>query len=112
MESNRLIPLLILFVVVAILAVVGFVAWNIMMAVTAQTKKEMEKKNVSMSRDGMTVGVRELNDEEYKDISQGYAYLFSLFGIFFIFSSSSSWSWKKGVYTFFQVALPPFPFFT
>ncbi|EEH08934.1 predicted protein [Histoplasma capsulatum G186AR] len=71
MESNRLIPLLILFVVVAILAVVGFVAWNIMMAVTAQTKKEMEKKNVSMSRDGMTVGVRELNDEEYKDISQG-----------------------------------------
>ncbi|PGG97683.1 hypothetical protein GX51_07193 [Blastomyces parvus] len=70
-SSNRLIPLLILLVVVGILAVVGFVTWSIMMAVKAQTKKEMEKKHVTMSRGGMKVGVKELNDEQYKDISQG-----------------------------------------
>ncbi|PGH28111.1 hypothetical protein GX50_08967 [[Emmonsia] crescens] len=71
MASNRLIPLLILIVVVGILAFVCFVTWSIMMAVKAQTKKEMEKKHVTMSRAGMKVGVKELNDEQYKDISQG-----------------------------------------
>ncbi|KAL2377326.1 hypothetical protein RJZ90_006812 [Blastomyces dermatitidis] len=71
MASNRLIPLLILLIVVGILAVIGFVTWSVMMAVKAQTKKEMEKKHVTMSRGGMKVGVKELNDEQYKDISQG-----------------------------------------
>ncbi|PGH01307.1 hypothetical protein AJ79_07944 [Helicocarpus griseus UAMH5409] len=70
MAANRLIPLLILFIVVGVLAVIGFVTWSIMMEVKAQTKKEMEKKHVTMSRDGMKVGYRELNDEQYKDISQ------------------------------------------
>ncbi|OJD18523.1 hypothetical protein AJ78_01439 [Emergomyces pasteurianus Ep9510] len=72
MATNRLIPLLILIVVVGIVAVIGFVTWGIVMAVKAQTKKEMEKKHVTISRDGVTVGVKELNDEQYKDISQGY----------------------------------------
>ncbi|OAX83750.1 hypothetical protein ACJ72_01883 [Emergomyces africanus] len=71
MATNRLIPLLILIIVVGILAVVGFVTWSIMMAVKAQTQKEMERKHVKISRGGMTVGVKELNDEQYKDISQG-----------------------------------------
>ncbi|EEH43545.2 uncharacterized protein PADG_08165 [Paracoccidioides brasiliensis Pb18] len=70
MPSNRLIPLLILFIVVAFLAVILFVTWSIMMAVKMQTKQEMEKKNVMMSRDGLKVGIKELNDEKYKDISQ------------------------------------------
>jgi len=40
------------------------------MDIKTQTKKKMEKKNVKVSRVGMTVGVKELKDEDYKDKSQ------------------------------------------
>lgn len=46
--------------------------YSIVQDVKSQTQKKMEKKNVMFSRDGMKVGVKEINDEEYKDRSQRY----------------------------------------
>ncbi|KAI9044465.1 uncharacterized protein KD926_001066 [Aspergillus affinis] len=66
----RIIPLIILLVVVSVLAVIGYIAWSIAQEVTRTTRSKMEKKNVSWTRDGMKVGVKELRDEEYKDRSQ------------------------------------------
>lgn len=35
-------------------------------------KRKMEKKNVSFSKDGMRVGVKQINDEDYADRTQRY----------------------------------------
>ncbi|GAB7352613.1 hypothetical protein MBLNU459_g2990t2 [Dothideomycetes sp. NU459] len=35
-------------------------------------KRTMEKKNVSFSKDGMKVGVKEIKDEDYTDKTQSY----------------------------------------
>ncbi|KAE8375953.1 hypothetical protein BDV26DRAFT_266714 [Aspergillus bertholletiae] len=70
MARGSLIPLIILLVVVTVLAVVGYIAWSVVQEVTRNTKTKMEKKNVVWTKDGMKVGVKELNDEDYKDRSQ------------------------------------------
>ncbi|PLN74601.1 hypothetical protein BDW42DRAFT_198192 [Aspergillus taichungensis] len=68
--SNPILPLIILLVAVAIFAVIGYIAWTTATEVTRNTRSHMEKKNVMFSRDGLKVGVKELQDEEYKDRSQ------------------------------------------
>ncbi|PKY08223.1 hypothetical protein P168DRAFT_314346 [Aspergillus campestris IBT 28561] len=68
--SNPILPLIILLVVVAIFAAIGYIAWSTATEVTRNTRSRMEKKNVMFSRDGMKVGVKEIQDEEYKDRSQ------------------------------------------
>ena len=70
----RILPLIILLVVVSVLAVIGYIAWSIAQEVTRNTRSQMEKKNVSWTRDGMKVGVKELKDEEYKDRSQRFVF--------------------------------------
>lgn len=70
MASHSLIPLVILLVVVAIFGVVGYIAYSIVQDVTKNTREKMEERNVMFTKDGMTVGVKELKDEDYKDRSQ------------------------------------------
>jgi hypothetical protein len=41
-----------------------------------QGKKTMEKKNVSFTKDGMKVGVKQMSEEEYADRTQRYGCLF------------------------------------
>jgi hypothetical protein len=61
-----------LFAFIGILAFIGFLVYSTVMNITTQTKKKMAKKHVTVSRVGMKVGVKELNDEDYKDRSQRY----------------------------------------
>lgn len=47
----------------------------------------MEKKNVLFTKDGMKVGVKEVNNEEYADRTQRYGLLFfslSMFALYVI----------------------------
>ncbi|KAL2810702.1 hypothetical protein BJX63DRAFT_434087 [Aspergillus granulosus] len=67
---NRLVPLAIVLVLAIVLAVVGFIAYSIIQEVSNKTKTKMEKRNVMFTKDGMKVGVREVNEEEYVDRSQ------------------------------------------
>ena len=69
---NRFIPLFLLFVFIAILAFIGFLVYSIVMNITTQTRAKMEKKHVKVYRGGLTVGVIEVTDEEYKDKNQRY----------------------------------------
>jgi hypothetical protein len=69
---SRFIPLFLLFVFIGILAFIGFLVYSTVINITTQTKKKMAKKHVTVSRVGMTVGVKELNDEDYKDRNQRY----------------------------------------
>ncbi|KAI1913839.1 hypothetical protein LOZ61_002492 [Ophidiomyces ophidiicola] len=67
---SRLFPLVMLFVVLAVLVCVGLVVYNIVMDVTHHTKKQMEKNNVMLSREGVTVELNQIPEEEYKDKTQ------------------------------------------
>ena len=69
-KSSDLIPLIILIVLVAIIAAVGFVAYTIAHDVGHKTRQKLERKNVSFSRDGMKVGVREVSREQQEDAAQ------------------------------------------
>lgn len=84
MAKASLVPLVILFVVILILAVVGFIAYSIVQEVSNNTREKMEKRNVMFTKDGMTVGVRELKDEDYKDRSQRLVFSCSVFLLRFL----------------------------
>ena len=89
MAKASLVPLVILFVVillvvVAIFAVVGYIAYSIVQDVTKSTREKMEERNVMFTKDGMTVGVRELKDEDYKDRSQRLVFSCSVFLLRFL----------------------------
>lgn len=74
MALSNIIPLIILLVVVAILAFVGYIAYSIVQDVSRNTREKMENKHLMFTKDGMTVGVKELKDEDYKDRSQRLVY--------------------------------------
>lgn len=69
---GNLVPLIVLVLVLAILAAVGFVAYSIANDVSSETRKKMEKKNISFTKDGMKVGVKEVTREQQEDSTQGY----------------------------------------
>lgn len=67
---TAVIPLLITLTLLGCVAVVGFVAYSIAMDVADKTSKTMEKKHVSLSKDGVRVGVKEKSAEEVGDSTQ------------------------------------------
>ena len=80
MGLKNLIPLFVLVVVVGILGFVGFVVYSIVQEVSTKAREKIEKKNISITKGGLKVGVKELRDEEYRDRSQKYVLIFgSLF---------------------------------
>lgn len=63
-------PLVITLILLVLVAIVGFVAYQIACDVADKTSKKMEKKNVSFSKDGMKVGVKEVSAEQVGDSTQ------------------------------------------
>lgn len=72
-KTGHIISLILLVVVVAILAAIGFVAYSIAHDVGHHTKKKLERKNVSFTRQGMKVGVKEVTREQQEDATQRYS---------------------------------------
>jgi predicted membrane protein len=72
---SNLLPLIILFLVLTVLSVIGFIVYSVVMEVKDNTKQKMEKKNVIFSKDGMKVGVKEVKAEDYADRTQKYGLL-------------------------------------
>ncbi|KIW11592.1 hypothetical protein PV08_10893 [Exophiala spinifera] len=69
-QASQIVPFIILLIVVAVVAVVGFIAYSIAHDVGHHTRKKLERKNVSFTRDGMKVGVRERSAEHEQDKAQ------------------------------------------
>ena len=67
-------PLVLTFILLVVVAVVGFIAYQIACDVADKTSKKMEQKNVSFSKDGMKVGVKEVSAEQVGDSTQKYVY--------------------------------------
>lgn len=71
-KLGSVVPLIILFFFVAVIAAIGFVAYSIAHDVGHHTRAKLERKNVSFSRDGMKVGVKEVSTEQQEDKTQRY----------------------------------------
>lgn len=69
---SKVFPLLLVFVILAVLAFVGFQVYSTANSITGTTRKRLEKKNVTFTRDGMQVGVKEVNNEKEVDRTQGW----------------------------------------
>lgn len=70
MAKGNLISFILLMLVVGVLCVVGFVVYSIATDVGHNTKKRMEKKNISLSKEGMKVGVKGRTQEQQGDSAQ------------------------------------------
>ena len=69
-KTSSLVPLIILFVLLAVASLIGYIAYQVANDVNSQTRQKMEKRNISFSKDGLKVGVREKNTEQYADETQ------------------------------------------
>lgn len=69
---GKILPLIICAILLCIIGAVGYVAYLIATDVADKTSKKMEKKNMSFSRDGMKVGVKEISAEQVGDSTQRY----------------------------------------
>ena len=69
---SQLLPLILLFLGVAIAAIIGFVVYTIATDIADKTSQKMEKKNVSFGREGMKIGIKEVKTENYVDQTQKY----------------------------------------
>ena len=69
---SKVLPLIILFVVLAVFAFIAYHIINIASTIADNTSKKLEKKNVLFTRDGMKVGVKEIKDEHYADRTQRF----------------------------------------
>lgn len=69
-KGSNILPLILLLLFVAVLAVVGYVVYTIVQDVSKHTRAKMERKNIAFTKDGMKVRVKEMHDEQYKDRTQ------------------------------------------
>ncbi len=69
-KGSNILPLVLLLLFVAVVAVVGYIVYTIVQDVSKNTRKKMERKNIAFTKDGMKVQVKELQDEQYKDRTQ------------------------------------------
>lgn len=67
---GSLLPLIITFILLAIAGAIGYVVYSIAVDVADKTNQKMEKKNMSFSKDGMKVGVKEISAEQIGDSTQ------------------------------------------
>lgn len=73
-KLGSIIPLIILVIFIGVIAAIGFVIYSIAHDVGHHTRQKLERKNVSFSRDGMKVGVKEVSIEQQEDKTQRYGY--------------------------------------
>lgn len=67
---GALVPLIITVILLAVVAAVGFIAYQIACEVADNTSKKIEKKNMSLSKDGLKVGVKDVSAEKVGDRTQ------------------------------------------
>merc|ERR1711939_400691 len=71
MAKGNILSLILLFLFVGVMCAVGFVVYSIATDVGHNTRKKMEKRNISFTKDGMKVGVKEKTAEQQTDDAQG-----------------------------------------
>lgn len=69
-KLSDFISLIILVIVLGIAVAIGVIAYQIANDITDKTKQKMEKKNITFSREGVKVGVKQVSSEQVADSTQ------------------------------------------
>jgi len=72
---SKLLPFILLLLLVGIATFIAYAIYTIASDVASKTQKKMEEKNVSFSKEGLKVGVREVRNENYVDRTQRYVWI-------------------------------------
>jgi hypothetical protein len=67
---KKFLGLIVFFVALCVLAGLAFVVYSVVNEVTDTTKKKMEKKNISFSKEGMQVKMKPRSAEQESDATQ------------------------------------------
>ncbi|KJR79910.1 uncharacterized protein SPSK_00597 [Sporothrix schenckii 1099-18] len=67
---GQLVPLVVLFMVIGGLAFVGYQIYLSVNKIQAQATKNIGNKNITFTKDGMRVNVKEVKNEKYVDATQ------------------------------------------
>ncbi|KAH8819699.1 hypothetical protein F5884DRAFT_761451 [Xylogone sp. PMI_703] len=67
---SKLLPLFFLFAVVFFFAFIGYHLYLSVQKISSTASQKMDAKHISLHRDGMKVGVKELKNERYVDKTQ------------------------------------------
>jgi len=69
---SKLLPLIILFVFLVAVAFFAYYLYVSVQKISAAANDKIQSKNVVFTKDGMKVGVREVNTESYVDTTQSF----------------------------------------
>ncbi|KAK8151880.1 hypothetical protein IWX90DRAFT_490084 [Phyllosticta citrichinensis] len=86
-------PLLVLAALIALLAYIGFQIYLYANELADRGRRKMEKKNVTFTKDGMKVGVKQRSTEDYADKTQSY--LVKAWGLTSFPAYKSRLGWNK-----------------
>ena len=70
--AHPLLPLILLITVLGFFGFVGYIAYSIAQDIANKAAKKMEEKNISFSKDGMKVGIKEMDGREEDSKVQRY----------------------------------------
>lgn len=70
--NSKLLPLLLLIVVVAGAAYIGYHVYLALQQISFTATKKLQAKNVVVTKDGIKVGVKEVKNENYVDSTQDF----------------------------------------
>lgn len=76
---SNLVPLLVLIIFLGVAAFIGYACYTIANEVADKTAKKMEKRHLSITKEGMVVGVKEKKTEHYVDQTQRLVRWLSLY---------------------------------
>jgi hypothetical protein len=66
-NASNLIPVILLFLVTGVIAFVGYQIYLYTLTLKSTTKEHMAKHNVSVTHEGLKVGVKDISAEAYGD---------------------------------------------
>ncbi|KAK3322102.1 hypothetical protein B0H66DRAFT_601579 [Apodospora peruviana] len=69
---SQIIPLIITFIILGALAWVGYQIYVSVVKIQAQASKKMGDKHVVFTKDGVRVGVKHVENEDYVDKTQSW----------------------------------------
>lgn len=67
---SKIIPLLVLFIVIVVALVIGYLIYQTLMSVSSSVQKQLDDKNIKVSRTGADVTVKSVSYEQVNDMTQ------------------------------------------
>lgn len=95
MPANPLISLGITVAILGVLAAAGYTVYLVATDVAAQASRSMERRHVSVCRDGVRVEVKNLQTEDYVGKTQRWVLRFRFFPFHFVSFLLGAWDWTR-----------------